>query len=246
VCRSPNTKSGATAEISRGVVRAPLEDLRRHALFDAKGVDWNALYRVYRTKVSATTTDDGLFQILSDLLGHLNDNHVTLTSKTPVRFFSAGYLYKLFSGTSGGADAYVAFEKMMAERPVPRKYFVKGLQEAGGPAQFTKTILLLTDQTSVSAAENFALAMKVLPHVVQVGDFASGCFADAAAAELPNGWSFSYSYNLFMDRRGFCWEGIALPPEIRQINAQADVRQDKDPVFELAVAIIASGGLESK
>jgi carboxyl-terminal processing protease len=316
----------------------------KYALFDAKGIDWKALYRVYRPKVSEATTDDELFKILSDLLGHLNDNHVRLSSKNPDRFFSAGYLYQLFSGTSGGANAYVAFEKMMAERPVPEKYFAKGLQETGGgifaygwatdsvgyfhfnrfanpdatrqaideivkafkdaeaiiidvrrnmggddrvgkmiadrfsdkrrlymttrnrngpnhddfadpkewyvepdgPFQFTKTILLLTDRTSLSAAENFALAMKVLPHVVQIGDFTSGCFADAAGAELPNGWSFSYSYNLFTDHQGFCWEGIGVPPEIRQINTETDRRQGKDRVFELAAAIIASGGLEPK
>jgi len=316
----------------------------KYALFDTKGVDWNALYRVYRPKVSEETTDDELFQILSDLLGHLNDNHVTLSSKNPDRFFSAGYLYQLFSGTGGSANAYEAFQKMMAERPVPKHYFVKGLQEkAGGifaygwaedsvgyfhlnsfanldasreaideivkafrdakaiiidvrrnmggddrvgkviadrfsdkrrlymtirdrngpnhddfadpkewyvepdgPAQFTKTILLLTDRTSVSAAENFALAMKVLPHVVQIGDLTSGCFADAAEDELPNGWSFSYSYNLFTDHRGFCWEGIGIPPEIRQVNTEADIRQGRDRVFEVAVAIIASGGLEPK
>jgi len=104
----------------------------KYALFDAKGVDWKALYRVYRPKVSAATTDDELFQILSGLLGHLNDNHVTLTSKNPDRFFSAGYLWQLFSGTGGSANPYVAFEKMMAERPVPKKYFVKELQETGG------------------------------------------------------------------------------------------------------------------
>jgi hypothetical protein len=316
----------------------------KYALFDAKGVDWNALHRVYRAKVSARTTDDELFQILSNLLGHLNDNHVTLTSTNPPRFFSAGYLYQLLSGTGGRISTFEAFEKMMAERPVPRKYFVKGLQETGGgifaygwagesvgyvhfnrfadleasrqaideivkafggakvmiidvrknmggddrvgkmiadrfadkkrlymttrnrngpnhdsfaspkewyvepdgPAQFTKTVLLLADRTSVSAAENFALAMKVLPHVVQIGDFTSGCFADSGADKLPNGWSFSYSYNLFTDHRGFCWEGIGVPPEIRQVNTEADLRQDRDRVFELAVAISASGGLEPK
>ena len=316
----------------------------KYALFDAKGVDWKALYRVYRPKVSAATTDDELFRILSDLLGHLNDNHVTLSSKNPDRFFSAGGLYQLFFRTAGSANAYEAFQRMMAERPVPKEYLAKGLQEeAGGifaygwaaegvgyfhfsrfadldasrqaideivntfrdakamiidvrrnmggddrvgkmiadrfadqkrlymttrnrsgpnhddfagpkewyvepdgPVQFTKTVLLLTDRTSVSAAENFALAMKVLPHVVQIGDFTSGCFADAAGAELPNGWSFSYSYNLFTDHRGFCWEGIGVPPEIRQVNTDTDLRQGKDRVFEVAVAIVASGGLEPK
>ena len=112
--------------------------------------------------------------------------------------------------------------------------------------QFSGQVLLLTDRTSVSAAENFALAMKVLPQVVQVGDLTSGCFADLERQTLPNGWTFSYARNVFRDHTGFCWEGIGVPPEFWEFNTEADEKQARDRVFELAVALIDAGTLVPK
>jgi len=63
---------------------------RNYALFGAKHIDWDALYKVYRPRVTAKTTDDELFQIISDMLGNLNDNHVGLSS--PKRRFQSGIL----------------------------------------------------------------------------------------------------------------------------------------------------------
>jgi tetratricopeptide (TPR) repeat protein len=309
---------------------------RNYAIFGPKHIDWQALYKVYRPRVTAQTTDDELFAIMTAMLGHLNDNHVFLISEKPKRFFSAGYLYQLF-----GEGGFEAFRKLISERPVPEKYFKTKLTESAdkvfaygwatddigyfhfkgfedtekasaavddilrvfkdakaiivdvrrngggddrvgkviadrfadrrrlymttqvrngdrhdqfswkkywhvepdGPLQFTKTTVLLTDRTSVSAAENFALAMRVLPHVTVVGDLTSGCFADMYGDLLPNGWRFSVSYKLFLDYNGFCWEGIGVPPDLKQMNSQADTEKGLDRVFEFAVSLIESGGL---
>ena len=51
----------------------------RYAFFKLRGVDWKAQYRKHRPRVSAKTTDDELFRILSELLTPLKDGHVTLT-----------------------------------------------------------------------------------------------------------------------------------------------------------------------
>jgi len=112
--------------------------------------------------------------------------------------------------------------------------------EPDGPFQFTKSIILLTDFTSGSAAENFALAMRVLPHATIVGDFTAGCFADADAAKLPNGWYYSLSVNLFKDHKGFCWEGIGVPPDLRIINTKEDMANMKDRVLEFATELLNS------
>ena len=106
---------------------------------------------------------------------------------------------------------------------------------------FTKPVVLLTHRFSVSAAENFALAMRTLPHVIQAGDATSGAFADTAPHTLPNGWRFSAPFNLFRDRDGFCWEGIGIPPDYRQLNTKADIDAKRDRVLELAIALIESG-----
>jgi hypothetical protein len=311
----------------------------KYALFGTKGIDWKSLYGVYRPKVEPETTDEQLFGIMSQLLGHLNDNHVMLRSDDPGRFYCAGHLYQHFSGEGDGVAAYQSFLATMSTRPVPGDYFEADLKESGegvfaygwaaegvgylhfnrfadmeksaeaidaiveafktakaviidvrknqggddrvgkiiadrfadekrlymttrdrvgpgyddfaepklwyvepgGPAQFTGRVFLLTDRTSISAAENFALAMKVLPHVTQIGDLTSGCFADNAHVELLNGWTISYSRNLFLDHDGRCWEGIGVPPDIRQLSSEKDLELGKDPVFELAVALVDAG-----
>jgi len=336
----------ATATAARAAPPAPVdpgaifEELwttldQNYALFGVKGVDWQALDRVYRPQVGPGTTDEQLFSIVTRMLGHLNDNHVTLTTENPTRYYGAGNLYQLFSGEGDGVAAFRSFVETMSARPVPQRYFKTGLRETGGgvfaygwaadgvgyihfnrfadakasaeaidsileafeqaktiivdvrrnqggddrvgkivadrfadrkrlymttrdrvgpghddfaeprkwfvePAgttSFTGKVLLLTDRTSISAAENFALAMKVLPHVTQVGDLTSGCFADAASVTLSNGWKLSYSRNLFLDHEGRCWEGVGVPPEIRQVDDERDRAQGRDRVFELAVTL---------
>ena len=116
--------------------------------------------------------------------------------------------------------------------------------EPGGPRQFTKPIVLLTHRFSVSAADNFTLAMRVLPHVTVVGDFTSGCFADAYGSELPNGWRYGLAYTLFTDYSGFCWEGIGVPPDIRQLNTPEEIEAGTDRQLELAIALLEKGELK--
>ena len=118
--------------------------------------------------------------------------------------------------------------------------------EPGGPIQFTRPVILLTHRHSVSAAENFALAMRVLPHVTVVGDATSGVFADVYGDRLPNGWRFSVSFKLFIDQTGFCWEGIGVPSDIRQINTKQDIEAKRDKVLEFAVSLIETGSLKSQ
>jgi len=55
---------------------------RNYGQFDAKHVDWDALYRTYRPQVTPQTTDQELWDILLAMLGHLNDAHVCLADDT--------------------------------------------------------------------------------------------------------------------------------------------------------------------
>lgn len=51
---------------------------RYYSFFDQKGIDWDALYQQYRPRVTASTSDSDLFQIMAELLDHLQDGHVNL------------------------------------------------------------------------------------------------------------------------------------------------------------------------
>ncbi len=312
---------------------------RNYGIFGPKKVDWRALYSVYRLKVTPRTTDDELFEIMSNMLGHLNDNHVRLTSQSPSRVFIGGILNEIYKDNFGDITKARQF---MSQRPINNKYLQSKLEERmnnifafgwitddigyfhfnsfgnisqstavideiinefrnakgiivdvrrnfggddrvgkliadrfadrkrlymitytrngpnyddftppkywyvepDGPHQFTKPVVILINRFSISAAENFALAMRVLPHVTLVGDLTSGVFADVYSDVLPNGWSFRVPYKLFVDYAGFCWEGIGVPPDLRIINTKEDVQRGKDSVLELAIALLDSSSLK--
>lgn len=52
----------------------------RYCFFKEKDIDWNALCREYRAKITKETTQMELFFIMSDLLDNLKDGHVNLIS----------------------------------------------------------------------------------------------------------------------------------------------------------------------
>ena len=66
---------------------------QEYGIFIPKRVDWNLLYQIYRPKVTAKTTDKQLYDIMCQMLGHLNDNHVTLYS--PFGRFRSGILQQV-------------------------------------------------------------------------------------------------------------------------------------------------------
>jgi carboxyl-terminal processing protease len=61
---------------------------REYANFEARGVDWKALYAQHRPLVSPATTDKELFQRLSQLLRPLDDGHVSLSAPGEPTFLS--------------------------------------------------------------------------------------------------------------------------------------------------------------
>ena len=54
----------------------------RYPFFKLRNVDWKKQYDVYRPKVTPDTTDDELFEILSQMLDPLDDGHVELIAKS--------------------------------------------------------------------------------------------------------------------------------------------------------------------
>lgn len=49
-----------------------------YAVFEERGVDWDAQYSLYRPQVNSNTTDDQLFEIFKEMLSSLDDCHVDL------------------------------------------------------------------------------------------------------------------------------------------------------------------------
>lgn len=57
---------------------------RQYGLFPFKGIEWSALYQVYRPQAAGCRSEDQLFALCASLLGHLGDKHVFLDSSSTI------------------------------------------------------------------------------------------------------------------------------------------------------------------
>ncbi len=53
---------------------------KKYALFDIKGINWQETYDVFRPQINNSMSDLELHNKLGEMLTHLNDSHVSLTS----------------------------------------------------------------------------------------------------------------------------------------------------------------------
>jgi C-terminal processing protease CtpA/Prc len=83
-----------------------------------------------------------------------------------------------------------------------------------GPAQFTGPAVLLTSTFTVSAAEVFALALKVRPNTTLMGETTAGAFSTMMYRNLPNGIGFTLPFERVFDTKGECYEGQGITPDI--------------------------------
>lgn len=63
-----------------------------YALFEQKNVDWNQLYHQYRPMITSETTDQELFDVITQMLTYLDDTHVYLSS--PFDYYTSGKGYE--------------------------------------------------------------------------------------------------------------------------------------------------------
>ena len=296
-----------------------------YPFFDQQGIDWKALYKVYRPKVSPTTGEDELFTILSNMLEHFNSGHINLEAGSK-RFCSNvrtnakmedfswklvrdKYLNKSFKSSSdslfyygwltndfaymrirrfppkdilekyidniigelsmakgmiidirgnpGGNSAGVAaLGSRFADR---QRLYMKNMNRVGGsnrdyisptyyyieplgPVQYKGPVILLQNVYSESGADNFALAMRVLPNVTSVGESTGGCFSSYYPDKLINGWTLTMPWSYAADQNNFCWEGIGVPPDLRKRNTKEDISAGNDKVLEFGIDILKAGG----
>ncbi len=99
---------------------------QNYPLFEVKHVNWDSLHTVYGSMISVNTSDSALWNIMGDLISHLNDGHVTLfnkgyskwatsseISKRPMDDFSLSLVKNKFvSGSTTGGDGYFTYGKI--------------------------------------------------------------------------------------------------------------------------------------
>ena len=89
---SRTTEAAVAEEPKRAVSRVDVFDEmwklvdQRYGNFPSKGIDWDLIRKIYRPDAGRARDDADLQSILMTVLGHLNDNHVSLRVNDTLRY----------------------------------------------------------------------------------------------------------------------------------------------------------------
>lgn len=116
------------ADSPEKIFEAVWQDFDEHyALFEVRGVDWRALGDEYGPAIKSDTSDEELFDILTAMLSHLDDDQVVLRAPSLARDFSAGDRGPLFADL--GRDGAL---EVLARHPLALDDFLGGPRLADG------------------------------------------------------------------------------------------------------------------
>ncbi len=104
---------------------------------------------------------------------------------------------------------------------------------------FGGKVFVLTDRRDFSSAEDFMLAMRVLPHVTIVGDTTAGASGGPITQELANGWSYELSEWIEYTPAKKMFEGVGLAPDVVVKGAASDAAAARDAIIERALKLAA-------
>ena len=110
--------------------------------------------------------------------------------------------------------------------------------EPQGNITFTRSIVLLTNRHTFSAAESFVLMMRTLPQVTVVGDTTGGGSGNPVYRELPNGWTCRVPRWLAFTPDFEPYEGVGLAPDLWVSTPDALLESGTDRIFETAIEIL--------
>lgn len=103
--------------------------------------------------------------------------------------------------------------------------------------RFTKQIVLLTNRSTYSAANEFAGMMKYFDNVIQIGDTTGGGGASPSSYPLMNGWEVRLSSMPFLSREGETWEFGVVPDIVAELKPEDEAR-GIDSIIEQAITYI--------
>ena len=112
------------------------------------------------------------------------------------------------------------------------------LRPANG-VRWQKKVVVITNRSVFSAANEFVKFMKQAPKATILGDQTGGGAGMPFSSELPNGWSVRFSACPMYDiNKNSTEDGIQ--PDIKCLMSALDFQQGKDTCIESARSIIAS------
>jgi C-terminal processing protease CtpA/Prc len=101
-------------------------------------------------------------------------------------------------------------------------------------SRWLRPVVVLTNRHSFSATNDFVNKMRLLPHVIIMGDRTGGGSGLPFNSELPNGWIVRFSASPILDMNGQHTEN-GIDPDIKVDMTSQDMARDKDTLIEEAV-----------
>lgn len=105
--------------------------------------------------------------------------------------------------------------------------------------KYQKKVVILTNRSCYSAANDFVNAMRYAPNATIVGDKTGGGSGLPFSSELPNGWSIRFSASPIMDAEMNQLE-FGINPDIKIDMTEADMDKGIDTIIEKGKEIIKS------
>lgn len=119
----------------------------------------------------------------------------------------------------------------------PFAYYIDPVGE--GHISWSKPVVVLTNRSTFSAANNFVSIMKLLPGVAVIGSTTGGGSGMPYSSELPCGWGIRFSACSILDARGRTTEFGVEPTEGYAIDfGPDDSANGTDPILECAISYI--------
>jgi C-terminal processing protease CtpA/Prc len=101
---------------------------------------------------------------------------------------------------------------------------------------YTKPIVLLTNKSTISAAEWFTMALKTQDHVTHIGTPTCGALSSRRDRLMINGWVYSISPEKVTDMNGKYYEGIGISPDEKYIKENKTSMKDEQLEYAIELA----------
>lgn len=107
---------------------------------------------------------------------------------------------------------------------------------SAGHVGWNKSVIVLTNRSTFSAANNFVAIMKTLPGVTIIGDVTGGGSGMPISSELPCGWGLRISACRILDPLGQDTEWGVEPTEGCRVNMDPEAEaQGRDTILDFAI-----------
>ena len=125
---------------------------------------------------------------------------------------------RIFSGETAPVEAYINPE---------------------GKTPYLKPVVIIAGPDTASAAEIFLIAMSNLSSVTVIGEPSNGALSDILDKELPNGWAFGLSNEVYLDQSGKSFEVTGIIPQTEVVLFSVDdLENERNSVIEAALKML--------